>query len=108
MIRIAEVIVVASLLLGGCVATDSLDIGGERVVISDPQMKQDLKGQRVVDMTGVQPYPIWESWSPEIEERIAAGGERVASRLCAGPVDLVSVTRRVWGARTADVRFRCT
>ena len=99
--------VLSLLALAACVSTTKLDIGGQQVVLTEAELKQDLRGRRVVDMTGIQPYPIWEGWSQEIEERMTMGGEQVASGLCGGQVELVSLTRHTFTKRAADLRYRC-
>jgi hypothetical protein len=84
-----------------------LEVGGRQLVIDAPEVTLDLKGRRVVDMGIIQPNPVWESWSPEIEERMTMGGEQMASRACGGPVELVSLSRFMLAARSASLRFRC-
>jgi hypothetical protein len=96
-------------LLAGCASTPpyQAELGGYRVTIGDRELKQDLKGRRVVDMYGVQGLPLFESWSPEIEERMTAVGEQAAAETCGGPAELVSLSRSPFAARSASLRYHC-
>jgi hypothetical protein len=60
-------------LLTGCGAnTFDRDVAGRTVAMGFVEVRQSLKGERVVDLKATQRLPMFDDWSPDIEERLSA------------------------------------
>jgi hypothetical protein len=58
-------------------------------------------------MAASQRLPFFDSYSPEIEERLVAAGTQESRRLCGAEVELMKAMRLMHRPRAADLRFRC-
>lgn len=100
-------IAVAAALTGCASDVAKVEIGGKRIVTKEVEIKSDFRGRRVVQMTAVQPLPVFADYNAEMGEMMAEAGKPRAETACGGPVELLDVTRWKLQARTADLRFRC-
>lgn len=104
----AGLLIAAAAALAGCVSDQAkVEIGGNRIVTQELELKQDFRGRRVVQMVAIQPLPIFTEYSAEMGEMMAEAGRPRAETACGGPVELLDVTRWMFLARTAHVRFHC-
>lgn len=96
------------LALTGCVTDRSVaEVGGQRILVCELELKRDFRGRRVVGMVALQPAPVFADYTPEMGEMMAEAGKPRAEAACGGPAELLDVTRHRFQARVADLRFRC-